>query len=97
MTGTTGGGHPEAHDGERRDEPEVAPPAPSGVSGYYQTSPMITLTVPLGQDRGDFKVSLPVYNWEPPTLDATEAAIRHIAEQAIRKLRDEQWLWTEGT
>lgn len=58
---------------------------------------MITLTVPLGDGRGDFVVSLPVYNWEPPTLDATEAAIRHVAEQAIRKLRDETWLWEEGT
>jgi hypothetical protein len=58
---------------------------------------MITLSVPLGEGRGDFVVSLPVYNWEPPTRDATEHAIRYVADEAIRKLREETWLWEEGT
>lgn len=87
--------HPRPHDREHRDEPTSGPSTPSGVSGYYPTPPMVTLSVPLGDDRGDFRVSLPVYAWEKPTLDATEAAIRYIAEEAIAKLRGEQWLWED--
>lgn len=93
---TTGGGNPKPHDGQSHAELAFGAAAPSGVSKEPRVPPMVRLSVPLGDGRGDFEASIPVYEWERPSLDVLEYAIRHVAEQAIRKLRSETWLWEES-
>jgi hypothetical protein len=90
---TTGGGNPRPNDGQECAEPALALTFPRGESSASPLPLMIELSVPVGVRSEDvFRASMPIYPQGRPSLELLEEAIRALAEQSIRWLRDAQQL-----